>query len=100
MSTKKHYGTEELKRDFGPLTFGNALESYRLGEEMSQKELALFLGISPQSLCDLEKERRIPSPARAAKIARKLKKSESFWIQLALQDTLRKEKLDYTVSVA
>jgi len=100
MNIKKTYGTKELERDFGPLTFGNALESHRLGEEMTQKEFALLLGISPQSLCDLEKERRIPSPARAAKIARILKKSEKFWIQLALQDALRKENLNYKVSVA
>ena len=33
MSTKKYYGTVQLEKDFGKLTFGNALSSYRLGEE-------------------------------------------------------------------
>ncbi len=97
---KKKYGLKELEKDFGALTFADSLSSYRLCEEMSQKEFAVFLGISPQSLCDIEKGRRIPSPSRAAKIARQLKEPESFWIRLALQDMLRKEKLHYTVSVA
>lgn len=100
MSTKKKYGTKEFAKDFGPLTFGDALSSHRLCDEITQKEFALFLGISPQSLCDIEKGRKIPSPSRAAKIARQLKQPESFWIRLALQDILRKEKLNYTVSVA
>ena len=100
MNTKKKYGFKELERDFGPLTFGNALESFRLGEGLSQKKFAHMLGISPQSLCDIEKGRRIPSVNRAVKIARKIKMPEKAWIQLALQDTIRKEKLYYTVSVA
>ncbi len=44
--------------------------------------------------------RRIPSPGRAAKIARKLGEPEAFWIKLALQDLLRKEKNNLAVSVA
>ena len=76
-----------------------ALSSYRTGEEKSQGAFADFLGISPQSLCDIEKERRIPSPSRAAKIARKLGEPESFWVQLALQDLLRKENLNLVVSI-
>ena len=99
MSTKGQYGVTELEKDFGPLNFGNALASYRLGEEKSQREFAAFLGISPQSLCDIEKERRIPSPSRAAKIARKLGEPESFWVQLALQDMLRREDLNLVVSI-
>ncbi len=101
MTTKnKEYGSKELESDFGPLTFGNALESSRLGEELSQKEFALMLGISPQSLCDIEKGRTIPTVKRAVKIARKLKMPEKTWISLALQDLLRREKLNYTVKVA
>ena len=99
MTTEEQYGTSELERDFGRLTFGNALSSYRIGEEKSQRAFAYFLGISPQSLCDIEKERRIPSPSRAAKIARQLDEPESFWVQLALQDMLRKENLNLVVSI-
>ncbi len=100
MTTKEQYEISEMERDFGCLTFGNALASYRMGEEKSQREFAIFLGISPQSLCDIEKERRIPSPRRAAKIARQLGEPESFWVQLALQDMIRKENLNLVVSIA
>ena len=98
MTTK--YGTEELKKAYGPVTFGNALEAFRKSEEMSLKGFALILTISPQSLCDIEKGRRVPSPKRAATLAKKLKQPEAYWIQLALQDTLIKDQLNYTVSVA
>lgn len=94
------YGTKEMERDFGIVTFGNALESYRKCEELTMKAFAEQLGISPQSLCDIEKGRRIPSPRRAAKIARLIGEPESYWIKLAFQDVLRQEDLDYTVSVA
>jgi len=100
MITKREYGTAELEKEFGRLSFGRALSSYRIGEEKKQKEFASFLGISPQSLCDIEKERKIPTPSRAAKIARKLGEPESFWVQLALQDMIHKEKLDLVISVA
>lgn len=100
MTTELAYGTSELAKEFGDLTFGNALVSYRLGENKSQREFAGFLGISAQSLCDLEKERRVPSPSRAAKIAKKLGEPTAFWVQLALQDMLKIEELDLSVSVA
>lgn len=100
MTTRESYGTDELERDFGSLTFGNALAGYRQGEELSQKEFAIFLGIAPQSLCDMEKERTIPSPRRAAKIALKLGEPEIFWVQLALQDQLRRDNLNFKVSLS
>ena len=99
MNTER-YGIEELRKEYGLLTFGNALESLRKCEEMTQKEFALKLGISPQSLCDIEKGRKIPSPSRAAKIAKLIEQPESFWIQLGLQDMLRQGQLDYKVSIA
>ncbi len=95
--TTENYGTKELERDFGPLTFGNALESHRKCEEMSQREFAALLGISAQSLCDIEKGRKIPSVTRAAKIANQINEPEKTWIRLALQDMLRNGNLNYTV---
>lgn len=101
MNTKKiKFGLNQFEKEFGPFNFGKVLESYRLAEELSQKEFAKVLGISQASLCDLEKGRRIPSPERAAGIARKLKESESFWVQLALQDHLNDCGLKLKVSVA
>jgi transcriptional regulator with XRE-family HTH domain len=100
MTTKKRYGSREFEAEYGPLTFGEALEGYRLGEELSQIDLARELKISAQSLCDLEKGRRIPTPQRAARIARLLGRSEKIWIKLALQDELRKGNLNFTVTLA
>ncbi len=56
MNIKKHYSVADLEKEFGPLTFGNALESYRLGEEMSQKGFAKMLGIMRDSHLDLKVE--------------------------------------------
>ena len=94
MHTEHGYGTKDLEKDHGPLTFGDALESYRLGEELSQAELAKKIGISAQSLCDIEQERRIPTPKRAARIAQIIGEPEIFWIKLALQDGLRKDNMN------
>ncbi len=60
----------------------------------------MILEISPQSLCDIETGRRIPSPKRVCKIAFQIGEPKKLWLRLAFQDMLRIEKLDYTVSVA
>lgn len=100
MSTKKKYGLKDLEKEYGPLTFGEALQSYRLGEEISLSDMAGKIGISPQSLCDIEKGRRIPTPKRAAKIAQLIGEPEMFWVKLALQDELRKDNLNFKVSLS
>ncbi|MGD9211441.1 MAG: helix-turn-helix transcriptional regulator [Desulfobacteraceae bacterium] len=97
MSIKQKYGLKDLEKEYGPLTFGEALESYRLGEEISQADMARRIGISAQSLCDIEKSRRIPTPKRAVGIAQVIGEPEMFWIKLALQDALRKENLKFDV---
>ena len=98
---KKIFGVKEFKKKFGELTFATLLESHRLCEELSQKEFSRILGISPSSLCDMEKGRKIPSPIRAFKIASLLGVSKRLWVEIALQDQLKKEGLDdLKVSVA
>lgn len=100
MNTIK-YGSKELEKEYGPLTFGRALWAHRKCEEMSQKEFAeTVLEISAGTLCDLEKGRRIPSVRRAAKIAHQLGEPEITWVELAMQDMLREADLNYKVSVA
>ena len=94
------YGTTELRKEFGRLTFGKALEAHRKCEELTQAAFAKLLGISAQSLCDIEKGRRVPTPKRAAKIAAQIGQPANFWIQLAFQDMLDNEHLNYKVSVA
>ena len=99
-SKKIKYGVKEAERDYGPLTFAKVLEAHRLGEEISQKDFAKLLGISQQSLCDLEKGRKIPSAERASKIAEKLGEPSDFWIKLALQDMLRVQHFNFEVSLS
>jgi len=100
MSTKKiKYGLKDLQKSRGRLSFAQVLLSHRMGEEMTQVEMAEKLDISKQSLCDLEKGRRIPSPSRAAKIAKKLGMLPESFIQLALSDQLREENLKFDIEV-
>lgn len=100
MSIKTKYTSKDLAKDYGALSFGEILRSHRLSEELSQIEFAKKLHLSPANLCDLEKGRKIPSPLRATKIAKNLGLAAAFLIQVALQDALRLEKLDFKVSVA
>lgn len=99
MATDRGFSYEDLERMFGVLTFARALESERLCQDLSQKDFAKKLGISPQSLCDIEKGRRIPSARRAAKIARALEEPIETWISLALSDMVREVRSDLTVDV-
>ena len=75
------------------------LKAWREAEVISQTAFAKKVGISVQNLNDLEKGRRIPSPSRAAKIAKKLGLPEMGVIQLALKDALVKEGFDYDVKL-
>lgn len=98
MSTK-NYGVKELEKEYGKLTFGRVLRSHRQGEELSQVQMAKLLGISKQSLNDLENGRKIPSIHRAVQIARKLGLLEELFVELVLQDQIDQEKLALKVRV-
>ncbi|MBV2169141.1 MAG: helix-turn-helix domain-containing protein [Bdellovibrio sp.] len=101
MSTKtKTVGLAEIEKQFGPLTFGRLLKSHRLGEELTQVEMAKHLKMSKQSLNDLEHGRKIPSIRRAVEIAKKMGVMEELVVQLILQDHVTREKLSFTVSVS
>ena len=83
----------------GPLTLAEMLRAIRLGEDMSQTDFARQLEISRQHLCDLEKDRRSLSPARAAAFAQVLGYGEAQFVRLALQAQLDAADLPYRVSV-
>lgn len=99
MGTKNDSAFDRLEKKFGRLTFGSLLKAWRLADEYSQTAFAKKLGLSVQNLNDLEKGRRIPSPRRAAKIAKKIGYSEMAMIQLALRDMLAKDGLKYKVEL-
>lgn len=101
MTTRKRINIKDIEKKYGKLNFGQLLEAFRLGEEMSQKAFADLLEISPSSLCDLEKGRKVPSASRASKIAKILRVSEKLFVEVAIQDQLNKEGLErLKVSVA
>lgn len=100
MTIKKKYGLKNLRKDFGTLSFGRLLNSHRLGEGLSQVEMAKILGISKQSLNDLEAGRVIPSLARAIEIAKKLNLMQMTLVELAIQDQLDREKLNFKVKIS
>lgn len=97
MTTKSYF--EKLEKKYGVMTFADMLKAWREAESLSQTAFAKKIGLSVQNLNDLEKGRRIPSPSRAAKIAKKLGLPEMGMIQLALKDSLVKEGFDYDVKL-
>ncbi len=92
-------GTRELEKILGKLTFARVIRAYRLGEELSQVEMAKILKISKQSLNDLEKGRTLPSIERAADIAKKIGMMESMYVTYAIQDHINRAKLNYEVKL-
>lgn len=97
MSTNSYF--EKLEKQYGVLTFGQILKAWRESEDMTQTAFAKKVGLSAQNLNDLEKGRRIPTPSRAARIAKKLGLPEMGLIQLALRDSLLKEGFKYEVKL-
>jgi len=97
--SEKREASAYLEKMFGPLTIPSMLASERLCKEISHAEFARRLGISSANLCDIEKGRKLVSPERAALFAKKLKRLESLWVQVATQDLLRASGLRYRVKL-
>ena len=96
MSTNNY---KNLEKKLGEMTVANYLKAFRLADEISQVDFAKKLGLSKGNLCDIEKGRKMISPERASKIAKKIKVPEKVLIQLALQDSLRAARLKYKVDL-
>ena len=96
MSTNNY---KNLEKKLGEMTVAKYLKSFRLADEISQVDFAKKLGLSKGNLCDIEKGRKMISPERASKIAKKIKVPEKVLIQLALQDSLRAARLKYKVDL-
>lgn len=97
MSTK--LARKVLEKRLGPITFGGFLRSARTMKDMSQVEMATFLGISKSSLCDIEKGRQIVSIELASKIANKCELFEDLAVKYAIMDQLRRAGLKYNVEI-
>jgi transcriptional regulator with XRE-family HTH domain len=90
---------KKLEKKYGVLTFADLMRAWREAENMNQTVFAKRLGLSVQNLNDLEKGRRIPTPARAARIAKILGIPEVGAIQLSLKDSLAKDGFHYGVKL-
>ncbi|MCY4513433.1 MAG: helix-turn-helix transcriptional regulator [Bdellovibrionales bacterium] len=94
------YGLKNLEKDYGPFTFSDLLLIQREDKGWTQTKMAGVLGLSKQKLCDFEKGRRLPSVKTVARWAKKMKQPQKVWVQVVLQDQLRRDKLTLKVSVA
>lgn len=81
------------------LTLRNLLSAIRQGENLSQAEFSLQLGISKQYLSDLEHERRFASPKAAIQYAERLRYSPHQFLRLSLQDIVNRDDIDFYVDV-
>ena len=88
---------ESIEHEYGPMSFGSVLKAWRECNGMTQTKFSKKLGLSPSSLGDLESGRRIPTPSRVAKIAKKLGVGEESLVLLSLRDYLLSHGLEYRV---
>jgi transcriptional regulator with XRE-family HTH domain len=94
METEKSY-FEELDAQYGNLTFGSLLKTWRKEEQFTETDFAQKLDIPVEDLLSFEEEIKIPKPSEAAQIARKLSVPEADLIDLALRDSFKKESLTH-----
>ena len=99
MNTKLIKASEYFNKKYGPLSLGDVIMAMRTTEEISQTHFAAKLKISRANLCDIEKNRKLVSPERAARFAKHLGFPEKFFIKLAIDDLLRQSKLKYEVDL-
>ncbi len=97
MSTK--YTSKKLEKDFGPITLADLLLISREDLELTQVAMAKKLDVSKQKLCDFEKGRRVPSAKLAASWAKILKQPKEVWVQVVLQDQLRRDNINLKVDI-
>jgi len=95
----KFISVKDIESQFGQLSFGNLLKSFRLGEELSQVALAKKLNCSKQMLNDIESGRKIPSISKTHRIAKKIGILPELAIELLLQDHINRENLRMIVKV-
>lgn len=88
MTTKKNSASKYLSKKYGPLTVANFLRSWRLSEDLSQKDFANMLKMSAANLCDIERGRKGISVEKAVEIAKKIGYSKEALIKIVLQDQL------------
>lgn len=76
-----------------PMSFGSNLEAIRLADSLTQIAFAKKLKISQAHLSQIEKGTKLVSPERATHFAKILGYSAITFVELALQDQLRKANI-------
>lgn len=95
---KKSLAIKFLDKVIGnEMTFGKNLEAIRLGDDNTQAEFAKRLKISQAHLSQIEKGVKSVSPERAKLFAKKLGYSEITFVELSIQDLLRKSGIKLKV---
>jgi DNA-binding XRE family transcriptional regulator len=98
MRTKRRL-KDFLDKKLGPFTFGRFVRGTRANMDLTQIEMAKFIGISKSSLCDIEKGRQFVSPAFAAQFAKKCGYPQVVAVQACLNDQVRRAGLNLTIHV-
>ena len=91
--------SKQLEKEVRPLSFGGFIRSARTMRDLSQTDMADYLGVSKSTLCDIEKGRQLVSIDLASKIAKKCELSEVVAVEMAIRDQLRKSGLKFDVIV-
>lgn len=100
MRTKKSDSMKFLDKLVGaPVSFGDTLLAIRMGEEVTQMDMAKKLGITSAHLSQIERGHKFVSPERAAAFAKKLGYPSKIFVSLSLQDQLTKAGLSFKVSL-
>jgi transcriptional regulator with XRE-family HTH domain len=77
-----------------PLSLGRHIRVTRHAEGWTLAEIASQLGCSPQRLSDYEHGRRLPSFTTALKMAQLFEYSKGYFIQLVIEEQLKREGLN------
>ena len=100
MTIKKKSTYEKLLKKTGlSITFANHLESIIETDFEGKSACARKIGMTPQSLNDYIKGKRIPTPSLAGKMAKKLGYPQELFIELALSDLLKRCGYKYLVEI-
>ena len=84
----------------GSSSFGRILEAVRAAEGLTQDEFGDKLGLTRGRVCDYEKGRRMVTPKMAAAIAKQFGYDPARFIAFAIEESLAKDGLNYTVQIA
>lgn len=91
--------TKTLEKELGPISFGGYLRASRTMKDLSQKEMADYLGVSKSTLCDIEKGRQFVSIELAYKIAKKCGLSEAMAVECTVRDQIKRSGLKLNVQI-